>query len=148
VEGAISVKPLTWQYRGNLSSPLLGVLKAQVDLAQQGFTVLLPLTEHQDFDLVAYKDSKFWRIQVKYRSANNGRLEVHFRSTWSDRNGHHFVDVNKSEIDLYCIYCPETDECYYLDPSMFNKSVTLRVNVPKNNQVTGINLASDYCRVP
>jgi len=158
------VKPVKWQYRGNLSSLYtdfctmrkhhtknkgdLGVLKAQVDLAEQGFAVLLLLTEHQDFDLVAYKNGSFKRIQVKYRSATNGKLEVHFRSTWSDKNGLHVASVNKPEIDLYCIYCPETDECYYFEPSLFNRSVSLRVDTPKNNQSKGIHLASDYCRVP
>ncbi len=42
-------------------------MKAQVDLLEQGFAVLLPLTEHCPFDLVAYKDGEFRRVQVKYR---------------------------------------------------------------------------------
>ena len=24
--------------------------------------------------------------------------------------------VDKDEVDIYCIYCPDTDECYYLRP--------------------------------
>jgi hypothetical protein len=31
----------------------LGVLKAQLDLFEQGFAILVPLTEHCPFDLVA-----------------------------------------------------------------------------------------------
>jgi len=45
----------------------LGVLKAQIDLFEQGFTIFVPLTEHCPFDLVAYKDGEFRRVQVKYR---------------------------------------------------------------------------------
>ena len=126
----------------------LGVLKAQADLAEQDFMVLLPLTEHHAFDLVIYKDGTFRRVQVKYRSAHQGRLEIHFRSIWSDKNGIHITQVDKAEIDLYCVYCPETDECYYFDPSSFNHSITLRVDTSKNNQKIGINLATDYRRVP
>ena len=37
----------------------LGVLKAQVSLYEQGYSILLPLTEHAPFDLVAYKDNDF-----------------------------------------------------------------------------------------
>ena len=44
----------------------LGVLKAQLDLFEQGFTVRVPLTEHLPFDLVAYKEGEFRRVQVKY----------------------------------------------------------------------------------
>ena len=49
----------------------LGVLKAQCALAEQGFSVLIPLTEHAEFDLVGYKNSHFIRVQVKYRSLDS-----------------------------------------------------------------------------
>ncbi len=127
----------------------LGVLKAQVDLFEQGYLILQPVTEHSAFDLVAYKDKDFKRIQVKYKSLDKtGALTVHFRSCWADKNGTHMQAVNKDEIDLYCIYCPETDECYYLDPDKFEKSVTLRVEAPKNNQKKTVKFVSDYRRVP
>ena len=127
----------------------LGVLKAQLDLFEQGFMVLNPMTEHAPFDLVAYKDREFRRIQVKYKSVDRtGGITVHFRSCWADKNGTHMQQVDKGEIDLYCIYCPDTDSCYYLDPAEFNRSVTLRVEASKNRQSKNVNLAADFCRVP
>ena len=127
----------------------LGVLKAQVDLFEQGFTLLAPLTEHSPFDLVAYRGGEFLRIQVKYRAIDkHGKLEVKFSTCWTDKQGTHTVPVEKSEIDLYCIYCPETDECYYLDPNDFGSSATLRVRSPKNGQFKGIRFAADFRRVP
>ena len=127
----------------------LGVLKAQLDLFEQGFLILKPLTEHAPFDLVAYGDQRFLRIQVKYKSVDRtGGMTVHFRSVWADRNGTHTRPMDKDEVDLYCIYCPDTDECYYLDPKDYRGSVTLRVKAPKNNQARGVRLASDYRRVP
>jgi hypothetical protein len=127
----------------------LGVLKAQLDLFEQGFTILNPMTEHAPFDLVAYRDRRFKRIQVKYKAVDRtGALTVHFRSSWTDKNGTHMREVDKEEIDLYCIYCPDTDACYYLDPKDFNRSVTLRVETPKNNQSRSVKLAADYQRVP
>ena len=112
----------------------LGVLKAQLSLYEQGYLILQPVTEHAPFDLVAYKDGVFKRIQVKYKSLDKtGALTVHFRSCWTDKNGTHMQAVNKGDVDLYCIYCPETDECYYLNPGDYDKSVTLRVETPKNN---------------
>ena len=113
----------------------LGVLKAQVYLFEQGYMILLPQTEHAPFDIVAYKNGVFKRVQVKYKSVDRrGSITVHFRSSWSDKNGIHSKKVNKSEIDLYCIYCPEIDSCYYLNPKEFDKSVTLRVEAPRNSQ--------------
>ena len=113
----------------------LGVLKAQIDLFEQGFIICIPQTEHAPFDLVAYRHGEFRRIQVKYRSLGRaGTLEVRFSTCWADRNGVHVVPVDKTEVDLYCIYCPETDECYYLDPIKFGSNVSLRVEAPKNGQ--------------
>ena len=127
----------------------LGVLKAQVDLFEQGFMILNPVTEHAPFDLVAYKQGEFKRIQVKYKSIDkHGCLTLHFRSSWADQHGLHMRYVDKTEIDLYCIYCPQTDSCYYLDPDDFNQSVTLRVKAPKNNQLEKVNFADDFRRVP
>ena len=127
----------------------LGVLKAQVSLYEQGYLLLQPVTEHAPFDLVAYKDGLFKRVQVKYKSLDKtGALTVHFQSSWADKNGTHMKAVDKGQIDLYCIYCPETDECYYLDPKEYDKSVTLRVETPKNNQLTNVKFVTDFRRVP
>jgi hypothetical protein len=41
----------------------LGVLKAQADLAVQGYIVLHPLTEHGAFDLPIDKDRRFKRVR-------------------------------------------------------------------------------------
>ncbi len=54
----------------------LGILHAQLDLAKKGFGILTPLTEHEAFDLVAYKDQRFYRVQVKYRAARVERSRL------------------------------------------------------------------------
>ena len=127
----------------------LGVLKAQIDLFEQGFTIFVPLTEHWLFDLVAYKDGEFHRVQVKYRSLDQfGKVEVKFSTCWADRNGTHTSPIDKSEVDIYCVYCPEVDECYYLRPDDFGSNVSLRVEAPKNGQQKGVNFAADFRRAP
>ena len=127
----------------------LGVLKAQLDLYEQGFTILNPVTEHAPFDLVIYKEKQFKRVQVKYKSVDKtGSITGHFRSCWADRNGTHMQQVDKDEVDLYCVYCPDTDQCYYLDPKEYKRSVTLRVEAPRNNQLKNIKLVTDFRRVP
>ena len=127
----------------------LGVLKAQIDLFEQGFTIFVPLTEHCPFDLVAYKDGEFRRVQVKYRSVDRfGKFLVKFSSSWADRNGTHTSLIDKKEVDIYCIYCPDTDECYYLRPEKYGSNTSLRVRAPKNGQLRRVNFAADYRRVP
>jgi hypothetical protein len=127
----------------------LGVFKAQADLAAQGFMVLLPLTEHAPFDLVVYKDRTFRRVQVRYRACkSNGCLEVRLRSVWNDRHGAHRVLMDKEDVDVVCVYCPDTDICYYFDPHHVNQSVALRVKLTANGQRKAVRMAEEYRAVP
>ena len=127
----------------------LGVLKAQVDLYIKGFWVSVPLTEHAPFDLIITKDGISKSVQVKARSVNKkGSLEIPFRQSYSTSNGVQTSEWNKNHIDIVCVYCPETDSCYYFNPKEFNKTLTLRVKMPKNNQKQGIHFADDYREVP
>lgn len=125
----------------------LAVLKVMASLGSQDFLILNPLTEHAPFDLVVYKDKSFKRIQVKYKSQKNECISVSLRSCWSDKNGTHVVPLNKSEVDIIAIYCPETDCCYYIDASLCNQTINLRLSTPKNNQTSGVRLAKDYTRI-
>lgn len=126
----------------------LGALKAQLDLFEKGYLICTPQTEHAQFDLVAYKNGNFLRIQVKYRSVNAGKIDVQLKTSWSDKKGKHTIYYDKNEIDLFCVYCPDTDECYYFDPKTVNNSITLRAEKPKNCQRKGIHLTEDYRKIP
>ena len=126
----------------------LGTAKAHADLAAHGFMVLFPATEHAEFDLVAYRAGIFLRVQVKYRSARSGAVTVRFRSVWADRNGTHMKPSDKTQVDVLCIYCPETDLCYYVRPEDHGQSVTLRVSPSRNGQTHGVLPADEFRAVP
>ena len=127
----------------------LGVLKAQVDLYQKGYWVSIPLTEHAPFDLIITRDGISQSIQVKSRSINaRGVLEIPFRQSYSTKHGVQTSAWKKTDIDIVCVYCPETDECYYFNPKKFRKTLALRVEAPKNNQRSGVNFAADFKDIP
>ena len=126
----------------------MGLLHAQVDLATKGYGLLLPLTEHEAFDLVAYKDGAFLRVQVKYRSAVDGAIEVRFRSSWAASRGTRILPLNKDEVDVVCVYCPDTRGCYYLDPRQFGEAVTLRLAPTRNKQAKRVLRADDFAELP
>lgn len=127
----------------------LGVLKVKVDLFDQGFLLLNPESEHTPFDIVIYKNGVFRTVQVKYRKlTKKGVLEIPLRSTYSTSKGVKSRHVNKSSIDLYAVYCPDTDLCYYFEPHKFNKSITLRVKTSLNKQQKGIHDAETFRKVP
>lgn len=124
----------------------LGVLKAKIALHEQGFMILNPETEHSPFDLVGYKDGKFFRFQVKYRALVNGSIIIPSFTGWADKNGFHKKRYDLNEIDYFVAYCPDVDKCYFVSADDFNdkKSVTLRVVESKNNQAVGVKFAYNY----
>ena len=126
----------------------LGVAKAHADLVGKGFDVLFPATEHAPFDLVAYSAGEFHRIQVKYRAMQRGMVTLKLSSNWTDRHGVHNTPMDKSAIDVICIYCPDTDECYYLRPTDHGMSVNLRITPTKNGQQKRILDAAAYRELP
>jgi hypothetical protein len=127
----------------------LGVLKVKLDLYQQGFLILVPETEHAPFDLVIFRNGVYKSVQVKYRNLNRrGALEIPFRSSYSTSKGVKTKEVNKSFVDLYAIYCPEIDQCFYFDPKSYNKSICLRVKASLNNQFAKVNDAQWFRKVP
>jgi hypothetical protein len=97
---------------------------------------------------VGYKDGKFIRVQVKYITAKNNILSLCFKTSWTDKNGTHSKFYDKDEIDVMCIYCPNTDKCYYIDPKKYNKTVCLRISPTKNNQKSGVKMATDFLDIP
>ena len=127
----------------------VGVAHAIADLADQGFVVLTTLCEHAPFDLVGYRDGTFARVQVKYRAlSSNGAITLKFTSSWSDSRGTYIRPLDKQEVDVVCIYCPETRGCYYVDPKAFGTSVSLRIRPTRNNQSRNILFADDFRAVP
>jgi hypothetical protein len=121
--------------KGNIS-----VAKATADLLIRGFEVLTPVCSTSPFDLVIYKKGVFRRVQVKYISAVNGVLQVtSFRkSIWNGK----VRKVKNVEIDIICVFNPETNLCYYLTASQ--TPISIRISPPKNNYKTGLHFASDY----
>ena len=116
-------------------------------MCEKGFLVLSPESEHSPFDVVGYKNNKFVRIQVKYRHSVEDALEIQARTVWVDMKGYHINYYKKTDIDYYCIYCPETNECYYIKANLVHRSFTLRLKKPKNNQYKNVNMSKDYLTI-
>jgi hypothetical protein len=126
----------------------LGVAKVFADLVEKGYALLLPATEHAPFDLVAWDGERFIRVQVKYRSARRGVIKLQFHSVWNDRHGTHVRPMDKASVDVVALYCPEVDQCFYVDPSGVGGGVTLRLEPTANCQEVGIRYAHQFRQMP
>jgi len=127
----------------------IGLIKAKCDLMERGFLVLSPETEHAPFDLVIYRDGIFQTVQVKFRAATNGFIDVPLSTSWADRNGSHTRAYDKAVVDIMCAYCPDTGGCYYFSTvDTPGHRVRLRLKPAANNQAIGVRLASEHRQVP
>jgi hypothetical protein len=115
----------------------IGVALVTANLIQQGCRVLMPVSASSPFDLgVLYKNT-FIRVQVKYRTPQNGRVEVKPKRATA-----RFQYELNTEYDILAIYCPDAGVAYV--PRQDGQSVvTLRVTPSKNNQKIGVNLFED-----
>jgi PD-(D/E)XK endonuclease len=127
----------------------LAVAHAYTDMTEQGYLVLWPTTEHAPFDLVAYRDKRFVRVQVKYRVATStGVIHVKLSSIWTDKAQLHRVPMDKDEVDVVCVYCPTTGHCYYFCPGDYGGGVSLRLTRPGNNQAKKVTYAEGLRSMP
>lgn len=122
----------------------IGVGCVMADLLKHNIQVALPVSEHLPFDLIAiHATDRMVKVSVKYREVNKrGVVSVASRSVWCDRNGIHNRPHNPGDYDAVAIYCPHTDECYYVPASDLSGSCTsLGVNRAGNNQTTRVRMA-------
>lgn len=130
------------KYKGDV-----GLAKVISQLIEFGYFVCLPISEHAPFDLIAVDDKgKAEKIQVKYSAAKNGTIRVDLRSSWTDKNGSHMKDCDKAMIDTVAVYCPTTNECYYINVDQMSQTILIRVEDVANGQSKGIHKHHEYIR--
>jgi hypothetical protein len=84
-------------------------LKAKSEFAELGSVVSTPESEAR-YDFIADVDGKLKKIQCKSAYHTDGYTKVDLRCNNGDRRRAY----NSDEIDAFCIYNPEVDECYLL----------------------------------
>jgi len=110
-------------------------------LIEDEWRVLIPVGENNRYDLVAERDGKFIRIQVKYITPKDGALDVNCRSS----NNWSVLHYTPEEIDVIAAFNSDSKSIYYIPVSKINhSSFKLRINSAKNNQKTKIHFADDF----
>ena len=120
----------------------IGEHRVVADLISKGYRVHKPISESLPYDLVVSIKGFFFKIQVKYVTLTRGYVETSPRSITSRKSR-----VINIDFDLLAIFCPDTQECYYVWRNEFEGSVRLRINKTKNNQGKGVRLAKDYTQI-
>lgn len=113
-------------------------------LIEEGWRVLFPVGETNRYDLVAERNGKFVRIQVKYVTPKNGVLDVNCRSSndWS------VLHYTSEEIDMIAAYNAHDKLIYFIPVNKINHNLfKLRLEKTKNNQKLKIHRAEDFTRM-
>ena len=109
------------------------------DLTEKEYSVNIPLSEHNPYDLIAEKAGKCFKIQVKYRKiTKNGTIRLRPFNVWSDLNGRHHTKINLKRIDFYAVFIPDIKKCFYISANLIKKTLTYRVLKTKNNQIKNV----------
>lgn len=107
-------------------------------LLRCGYAVLLPFGVAR-YDLVFDDGRGFHRVQVKKGRLVRGSVRFHAASEQTDKRPRYYT---ADEIEFFGVYC---DSNVYLVPvGDVGTEGCLRINPPRNNQITNIHWAKQY----
>ena len=112
----------------NLNPSIIGQiteLKRQLFLVEQGFNVLIPMGNHQKYDLVIERNGKFTRIQVKHASPQDGGKSFLVKTRYNVRDASKSQRVRNKTYTLNDCDCimTEFENQFYIFP-VFGTSET------------------------
>lgn len=119
----------------------IGEMKVSIDLIAQGWSILRPVSFVSPFDLVAYKGGAYRRVQVKYCRLKGGTVTADCTRARIARA--RYESRANDEVDVFAVYCPDTDKCYYV-AAAGRASFVLRIEPPRNNQRNLVRNADDF----
>jgi len=119
----------------------IGELAAAQALLKKGWHISFPYGENLKYDLIAEKDGKFKRIQVKAASPRNGVLHINCRSS----NNWSVTSYEAHDFEILAAVNLETNDVYFVPSNKLRKNlIDLRLTPTKNLQKKGVNIAMDY----
>ena len=97
-------------------SGALGEAKVIAKLIEKGFSVFTQFSGKEEFDIVACKEKKLYRIQVKCvkESQENGTFAVTLTSVYKLATGNVLRRFDKSKCDILAIYIRELDKVCFI----------------------------------
>jgi hypothetical protein len=115
------------------------------ELVKRGHRVLIPYGTNHRYDLVINVGGRFLRAQCKTGRLRDGVIRFNTVSTRINTVRTYITPYDADQIDLFLIYCPDTDRVYALDVGEAAASNgRLRVDPAANGQVKGIRWAADH----
>lgn len=117
------------------------------EAAKLGLTVLMPMTEHERYDLVLGISGRLYRVQCKWGSCDGDTIQVRLTSSYhSPTRGYVKRTYGPDEVDAIAVYCDRTAKSYLLpiEKVAGQGLLTLRLSPARNNQRASLHWATAY----
>ena len=124
--------------KGNIGQFAVGLA-----LTKLGYSVFTEEGDISKIDIIAEKDGKLLRIQSKAITPVNNRLILNLKKSGPNYQFHYECGM----FDYFGIYDLEDGNVYLVPDSILsenNHAFNLRKTPSKNNQTSGVHMASDY----
>lgn len=116
------------------------------EAARFGLSVLVPLTEHECYDLVLGIGGRLLRVQCKWAKRKGNIVVVNLTRSRRGSNGHIRRNYSAEEVDAIGAYCGELDRCFLIPIERVagQWAVQLRLSPAKNGQRAALHFADEY----
>lgn len=110
----------------------IGELAVAKVLAEQGYAVFTELGDLSRTDLIALKDGKCIRLQVKYRTAKDNVVLVSGKKSGPSYS----FKYQENDCDVFAVYCPDVNDIAFIPISWVSggRQVSLRLQQTANGQ--------------
>jgi len=128
-------------------------VKIAADLLAKGYNIAIPEGDYLPYDIICI-GKNFYKVQVKScKILKNGAIKV---SLWknpyiSGKVLHTKRYSKKNDVDVFAVYIPATDDCFYFDAAKIKHAradFTVRYKYPENGNKRHVNLLKNYIKFP
>lgn len=127
----------------------IGEAIAISEFTKKGCIISKPLSSNARYDLIVEYNNKLYRVQVKTTNTIREETKMVFatKTTNYNKGSWKSIGYTSDDIDIFFLYCLKNNWCglYFGEENGdFIKEITIRTELPKNNQSKKIRLADDY----
>ena len=124
----------------------IGVTQVIAKLTELNWSVGIPISEHQKYDIFAEKNGIVHTVQVRYTTPKKDKITIKLANSWSDKNSVHIKIRKKGDYTLLAVYCPSVGVFFIKEKELGKngRQLNLRLTPSKNKQKKGIKFAADF----
>lgn len=121
-------------------------LAIAAEAARLGLSVLMPLTEHERYDLVLGIPGRLLRVQCKWGKRQGDVVIANLETSRRCRDGYIRTRYTADEVDAIGVYCEGLDSCFLIpiEDVEGKAAITLRLAPTRNGQRAALNWAEQY----